>query len=148
MTTPKPDSHAQFDIFRYQGQIRFHEADPAGWMFFGRAFELAHDCLEDFLVFAGFEWAEWFKNSNFAMPIRKADADYRRPLAVGTKYEIECRVLNVGTSSVNFEFTFKSGLDICLVLNSTHVLMDLKTQKSVPWPENFRLKLTAKGPTA
>lgn len=129
--------------FRWQNRMRFHQADPAGWMFFGRAFELAHDCMEDLLVAAGFGWTEWFANERFAMPIRQAQADYRRPIPAGALYEVEAVVRRLGDTSVSFRFTFVSEGATCLILDSTHVLLDLRTKTPAPWPAEFRAKLAA-----
>lgn len=133
--------------------MRFHQADPAGWMFFGRAFELAHDSMEDLLLAAGFDWKEWFANERFAMPIRQAQADYRRPIPAGALYEVEAVVRRLGDTSVSFRFTFRavdtddtgnpSEGAICLILDSTHVLLDLRTKTPAPWPAEFREKLAA-----
>lgn len=128
--------------FRWQNRMRFHQADPAGWMFFGRAFELAHDCMEDLLVDAGFAWRDWFANKDYAMPIRQAQADYRRPIPAGAVYDIEAFVRHLGETSVGFEFIFRSGDQVCLVLQSTHVLLNLQTQKPEAWPTGFRQNLS------
>lgn len=128
--------------YQWQSRIRFHQADPAGWMFFGRAFELAHTCLEDFLVHAGIAWESWFHSDLYAMPIRKAEADYQRPLPSGQVYEIQAFVEKIGNSSVAFVFQFLAKGQICLVVKSTHVLLDLKTQTPAAWPPEFRQALT------
>lgn len=127
--------------FKSTQRMRFHQADPAGWMFFGRAFELAHDALEDFLVDAGFEWKEWFASREFAMPIRKAEADYRKPIPAGAVYQIEAQVTRMGTTSVSFQFRFQIEAELCLVLDSTHVLINTQTKSPVPWPATFRARL-------
>lgn len=128
-------------VFEWNSQIRFHQADPAGWMFFGRAFELAHDCFEDFLQHLGLNWKDWFQNSRYAMPIRKAEADYRRPLPAGAEFQIRAHVSRLGETSVTLKFEFYRGADLCLVLQSTHVLMNIQTQKSEAWPPLFWDKL-------
>lgn len=129
--------------FRWQNRMRFHQADPAGWMFFGRAFELAHDCMEDLLVEAGFPWKDWFANEQFAMPIRQAQADYRRPIPAGALYEVEAVVKRLGGTSVSFQFTFRIGGETALILDSTHVLLDVKAKAPTPWPADFRERLAA-----
>lgn len=112
-------------------------------MFFGRAFELAHDCMEDLLVEAGFGWKDWFANSHYAMPIRQAQADYRRPIPAGQLYEIEAVVKRIGDTSVSFQFTFRVENQVALVLDSTHVLLDVNQKMPTAWPADFRAKLAA-----
>lgn len=127
--------------FRWQNRMRFHQADPAGWMFFGRAFELAHDCLEDFLVEAGIPWKDWFANSQLAMPIRKAEADYVRPIAAGELYEVQAEITKLGQTSIGFQFRFLVNSELCLTLKSTHVLISTQSKTPTPWPDSLRQRL-------
>lgn len=80
--------------FHTEIQIRFREADPAGILFFGHVFALAHDCFEGFIEETGFGWKNWFNvRGEYLVPIRHTEANYLRPFlrAKITKSLLKCR---------------------------------------------------------
>lgn len=57
-------------VFRTKKTLTFREADPAGIMFFGNVFAIAHDAFEEFIVAAGYTYQEWFGQTDYLIPIR------------------------------------------------------------------------------
>lgn len=129
--------------FHWKGLVRFHQADPAGWMFYGSAFQLVHDCFEDFISHLDIPRAEWFSNPQWAVPVRATKADYRAPLRVGDHFEIDLHLSNLGESSLTVNFELKKGETSCLSVETTHVFMDTKTQRKCAIPPDFRRRLEA-----
>lgn len=95
-------------LFRERIQISFRLADPAGILFFGNFFDLAHDILERFLQHRGITWAEWFNHPTLAFPIRHAESDFHAPLKAGESYDVEASVVETSSSSVTFQVSFLS----------------------------------------
>ena len=112
-------------------------------MFFGSAFELMHASYEDFVVSLGFEWAFWFNNPEWAIPIRATEAEYLNVIRPGEKLTIGISVLKIGESSFSLSFKFQQkGKTACLV-KSTHSFLDKKTGQKRPIPDEIREKLEA-----
>ncbi len=134
-------SSAASVAFRWPSQIRFHQADPAGWMFYGTAFAIAHDCFEDFISHLEIPRNEWFESKTLAVPIRATKANYLAPLRVGDHFEIRMHVSQIGESSLTVQFRFFKEQTMCLEVHTTHVFMDLATQSKCPIPHEIRERL-------
>lgn len=127
--------------FQWENKLRFNQADPSGWMFFGSAFELLHACYEDFVIHLGYEWAQWFNNPEWALPIRATSAEYLNVLRPGQPLSISLSVTKVGETSftLNFDVT-QQGKTACR-LQSTHAFLDKKTGQKRPIPADIKSKL-------
>ncbi len=134
---------AKSKSFQCESKLRFHQADPSGWMFFGAAFELMHDCYEDFVVSMGFEWPKWFNNSEWAVPIRATEAEYNNVIRPGEVLQIDVSVLKVGETSFTLAFDFRQKEKSACVVKSTHTFLDKKNGQKRPIPDEIRQKLEA-----
>jgi acyl-CoA thioester hydrolase/1,4-dihydroxy-2-naphthoyl-CoA hydrolase len=104
-------------------------------MFFGNIFDFAHDAYEEFVVNSGFTWKEYFQNSDFAIPIRHAESDYRSPLFAGETYDIAITVSSFGESSFKLKYLFSKEDQIHATVHLVHAVLDLKTMKKTSVPE-------------
>lgn len=126
----------------YEGlrQIRFEEVDPAGILFFAKAFHLAHEALEVLLTSSPQGWDYWFNNPEWAVPIRSAQSEYYSPVHAGKTYLTRLSVEQPNDSSLNFQFElFNTDSDnkrSLLQVRTTHVFVDKKTfqRRSIPEP--------------
>jgi acyl-CoA thioesterase FadM len=121
--------------------LKFRQTDMAGIGYFNEVFNIFHDGYE--------EWAEalcgdkklWFGNPEWAVPIKKVESEYFRPLMAFENYTLQIAVSSLGTSS----FTLKSRIlkegQVCCEMVSTHVFMSKQSFKSLPIPEAFVEKL-------
>lgn len=132
-------------MFKWENQLRFNQADPSGWMFFGSAFELMHACYEDFVVSLGFTWAQWFSNPEWALPIRATEAEYLNILRPGEKLTIDLSIQKIGETSFSLAFQIQQRDKVACVVKSTHAFLDKKTGQKRPIPEDIRKKLEALG---
>ena len=125
--------------FEKEIQLRFREADPAGIMFFGNIFGLAHDCFEDFIQAAGLTWNEWFHpNRGYIVPIRHAECNFLNPFRPGQKYTVRASVFNISNSSFQMKYTFFSDSKICAELKMVHTFVDSNSQQKIAVPEPIR----------
>lgn len=113
--------------YKTKATIQFHQADPAGIMFFGHVFTLAHNAYEEFIRACGFAWKDWFSEPKFLVPIRHTEADYLRPFRAGETYEIEARVIEISSSSFKIQYDFQQGLNKHATVKIVHTSIDPKT---------------------
>lgn len=79
--------------------IHLHDTDAAGRLYFAQLFRLAHEGYEAFISNLGFSVRDILKGGRFALPIVRAEADYKLPLSVGDEIALEIRPMRVGQSS-------------------------------------------------
>ncbi|HHI68822.1 MAG TPA: acyl-CoA thioesterase [Planctomycetes bacterium] len=128
-------------VFRTEVKVRFFEADPAGVLFFARFFAKAHEVLEEFVTAAGIPWEDWFGGKETLVPLKKVEADYKRPLRPGEIVPAELSVLELGRSKVVFLVRFLGeGGPACLV-RMTGVFVRARDMRPVSIPPAIREKL-------
>ncbi|OFZ31802.1 MAG: hypothetical protein A2622_03315 [Bdellovibrionales bacterium RIFCSPHIGHO2_01_FULL_40_29] len=130
------------EIFKNRIQIKFHQADPAGIMYFAQIFTLAHDSFELFIQKAGFTWTEWFQENKYLIPIRHAESDFQRPFLAGQFYEIEVTVAHFSTSSFQMQYTFKKNDVIHAVVKMIHTCLDKSSFQKINLPEDIKTRLS------
>ncbi len=129
--------------FQTEIQIRFREADPAGILFFGHVFALAHDCFEGFIEETGFGWKNWFNvRGEYLVPIRHTEANYLRPFFAGQRYQITAQVQKLGETSFQMHYVFSQNGSTHAEVSMVHAFMDAKTKQKMPVPASVKEKLT------
>lgn len=127
--------------FSFAATIHFRDADPAGILFFGNVYALAHDAYEKFVSHLGFEYRTWFENDTWAVPIRHSSCDYQRPLPAGCEVEIQVKIEDIGSSSFTALYAFKSAGQICCEVKLVHAFMDKKSRAKTEIPSAVRGRL-------
>ena len=126
-------------MFRYPVIIKLHETDAAGLLFFSHQFKLIHDAYEALLEKWGFGFATLIREKDYFLPIVHAESDYKHPLFVGDRVNIDVTVSDVGTTS--FTFTYKLTLnDGTLVgtAKTVHVTMNKASKTKIPLPSDLK----------
>ncbi len=93
-------------MFTHATNVKLHQTDAAGLLFFGNYFMLAHDAYQAFVESTGYSFAKILHDTEFLAPIVHAEADYTAPLCVGDKVTVRLKAENIGTTS------FTLGYDI------------------------------------
>ncbi len=120
-------------------RIHFGETDPQGILFFARTFELAHECLEEYWASTSLGWPFWFQNSDFAVPLRHASADYRKPARAGELCSCQLFVEKIGNSSVEFAFELYDQTGNLLAdVHTTHVFVERNAFGKIKVPDPIR----------
>jgi len=124
--------------------VPFDEADGEGIVFFGNYFRLAHRALEQYLPQIGIPWVEWFKNPEWGVPLCHAEADYKKPLKPGDRFEARIQVTEIGESSVHFAYEFLAldGQPLAF-LKTSHVFVTRQGMKKAAVPTQVRARLEA-----
>ncbi len=128
-------------IFRTQKTLTFKEADPAGIMFFGNIFGIAHDAFEEFIVAAGYTYTEWFGPKEYIIPIRHTDANYFSPFFPGKTYQIDITVGKIGESSFQMKYLFSHNGKKNAVVTMVHTVANKTTMQKMALPELIRTRL-------
>jgi acyl-CoA thioester hydrolase/1,4-dihydroxy-2-naphthoyl-CoA hydrolase len=127
--------------------VHFDECDPAGIVFFGNFFRLAHRAIEEYLPTVGIPWNEWFLGKGYAAPLVHAEADYKSPLFQGEKYKASVQLQKMGESSVTFTTTFAAvNGRLCATVTTVHAFIDTKTKTKIAIPSSIRDALTRQMP--
>lgn len=130
-----------FQVFRTQVKLRFHDADPAGIMYFGRLPSLAHDCFEEFIQAAGWSWAEWFQTKSALIPIRHLETDFLSPFRPGLSYDVDVTVARLGETSFQMRYVFHREGARHAVVKMVHANLDPKNFQKKPLSEELRSRL-------
>lgn len=128
-------------MFTYHTQIRLHDTDAAGLIFFANQFKLIHDAYEHLLEQYNFSFPQMFKGGKYFLPIVHAESSYKAPLAVGDKIAISIKVGHIGTTSFSFEYQIHRGKALVGTAKTVHVTIDFKTKKKTPLPARVRKAL-------
>ena len=125
-------------------QVPFDEGDVEGIVFFGNYFRLAHRALEVWLPTIGIPWAEWFKNSEWGVPLRHVEAEYLKPLRPGDEYEVQIWVKEIGESSIHFGYEFLNAKkEVLARLKTSHVCVTRPAMGKHRVPDSIRDRLSA-----
>ena len=126
-------------MFKAYNQVRMHDTDMAGILYFPRQFRFAHDALEDFVGSLGFTFDQVFRREKFVFVIVHAEADYLSPLLVGDKVEVHVKVERVGDTSFTIGYhIYKSDKTLAGTAKTVHVTLDSASRVKMPIPSSFR----------
>jgi acyl-CoA thioesterase FadM len=126
--------------FVWNSQIPFNLADPAGILFFGNAFPLAHQAFESYVETSGFKWKNWFDNSKWATPIIETSARYFKPIRAGSQIAVSLSVVDLREGSYELRCDFTQGPELCIRLKIVQCFVDRPGFKKVKMPkEAFEL---------
>jgi 1,4-dihydroxy-2-naphthoyl-CoA hydrolase len=125
--------------FTYSRQVRLHETDATGGLYFAEQFKMALEAFEEYLVHSQFPLAELIRSS-YLFPVVHAEADYMAPVKVGDQLLITLSIERVGTKSATFSYDFSDAKRQACVGTAkiVHAVVDRLTGSSIPIPELFK----------
>lgn len=131
------------EMFIATNQVRMHDTDMAGRLYFARQFRFAHDALEDWMTSEDFGFDYMFHRSKYAFVIVHCEADYYAHLVVGDRLKVHVTVAHVGDTSFTIHYQIYREGDTTLVgkVKTVHVAIDTKTGRKQSIPDEFRQKL-------
>lgn len=130
-------------MFITHNQVRMHDTDMAGILYFPRQFRFAHDALEDLFSEANLSFHQIFHKENFVFVIVHAEADYLATLRVGDKLEVHVTIERIGTSSftVVYRFYLESSQKLVGTAKTVHVTLENSSRIKIPIPETLKVIL-------
>jgi len=121
--------------FLIEVPIRFQDADPAGVLFFSRAFDLFHEAFEAFMATNGFPLQDIFLKSSFLFPVVHAEGDFKKPVRPGQKVRVLIVSGKRGITSFKVEYVVQSSEGEVIAKGSTvHVAVDKATGRPIALP--------------
>jgi 1,4-dihydroxy-2-naphthoyl-CoA hydrolase len=131
-------------LFRFPYTIGLHDTDAAGLIFSANIIRICHHAYEAFLEQIGFGMARLFEQKTMGLPIVHIEADFVRPLTVGSKVEILARVAHLGKTSYRMAYELRDASDeVCATAATVHVCADPRTRDPISLPVEFRTALAA-----
>lgn len=126
-------------MFVAYNQVRMHDTDMAGILYFPRQFRFAHDALEDFVSSLGYTFDQVFRREKFVFVIVHAEADYLSPLTVGDKLEVHVKIERIGETSFTVIYhIYKGDKTLAGTARTVHVTLDASSRVKMPIPLAFR----------
>ena len=95
------------NIYTTYRRIDFADADPAGIMFFGNIFRIAHAAFEEFLLKSDCFY-DYFNSDKYLFPLVHCDCDFFNPAKPGETVRIDVGCIKTGRTS------FEIGYEICM----------------------------------
>ena len=128
--------------FIAHNQVRMHDTDMAGILYFARQFRFANDAWEDLMEKEGLFFNFLFKENDYTFVTVHAEADYAAPLHVGDKLQIHVHIGHIGTTSFTLcHAIYKDKTNFVGSVKTVHVTIDRKLRSKIPIPENLRISL-------
>ncbi|MBN2373105.1 acyl-CoA thioesterase [bacterium] len=122
-------------MFSYKINVRLHQTDAAGRLFFGQIFMIAHDVFQEFLGSLGLGIASILNESGFIFPVVHAEADYKRPIFVDEILTINAKIEKLGPCSFTTSYQiFSDSGERAGTVKIVHVAVERLTGKKAPLP--------------
>jgi len=126
-------------MFTARNQVRMHDTDMAGILYFSRQFRFAHDALEDFVESLGYTFNQVFHREKFVFVIVHAESDYLAPLRVGDRLEIRLEIESIGETSFTVVYhIYKADNTLVGKVKTVHVTLESAARVKMSIPPHFR----------
>lgn len=125
-------------MFQTEAKINFFDCDPAGILFFGNFFKIAHAAYEELLK-NGNLTRNYFSDNDYALPLVHSEGDFLKPLRPCESARLQVIVSLLKESS--FELTFQIGNgagQTCAIVKTVHVAVSRKNWKKTRIPEDLK----------
>ncbi len=135
--------------FVYEFQVRLHDTDGAGVLFYAHLFRHIHDAYESFMGSIGFPLPELIAPSltaaSLALPIVHAEADYLSPLRHGDRVCVRLAVAEIRTRSFALDYVLSDQCArLCARGRTVHAMAVADNRANARLPEGLRHALLAR----
>ncbi|MEA2031184.1 MAG: thioesterase family protein [candidate division Zixibacteria bacterium] len=128
--------------------VRLHETDAAGVLFFGNYFKIAHDAYEQYMQSIGFNFRQIIDEESYLILIVHAEGDFHKPVYVGDSISVSISASKIGRTSFELEYQLtyldtpqKLSHQIKAKVKTVHVVIDKETKEPIPLPIKLRTGL-------
>jgi len=127
-------------VIRYERDVRFHEVDAAGLLFFPHFLTYAHEAMEHFFETLDGGYPRLIVKRRVGLPAVALHTDFRAPVRFGDSLIVETSVAHLGKRSLTFRYVFVRKRDGVRVAEVRHtaVTTDLDAVKSCEMPDDVR----------
>ena len=116
----------------FEHQVRFHETDAAGVVYFANELVMCHAAYESSLTAAGLNVQAFFRAEKLAYPIVHASVDYRRPLHCGDRVKIHLTPIGLDDSSFEVHYQVTLGDARVAQAVTRHVCIEVANRRRCP----------------
>lgn len=136
--------------YSYERTVEWSECDPAGIIFFPRYAEWMVNGVNHMLMSVGFDPTECLDDAQRGLPCVSYESAFKSPAQLHDRVTHTITVTRLGSSSITFDHTFRTGDRVLAEASDTRVfvLMAGKQTRSVPISDALRTVLTGAAPTA
>lgn len=131
----------EYTKYEYRFQVRLHDTDHAGVVFFARLFTHAHDAYESFMSGIGLGLNALIEGG-VRLPVVHASADYLLPLRHEEEISVLLKVAQLGRTSFTVEYAFRCDGQERARLRSVHVFLDASSGLPAHLPQEMRIRLS------
>ncbi len=126
----------------FEHQIRFHETDGAGVVYFANGLVICHTAYEASLAAAGLDVGTLFRAETVAYPIVHTSMDYRRPLRCGDRVTIYLAPTRLDDSSFEIQYQLQLQDTLAAQGMTRHVCISADSRRRAPLPIEMEQWLT------
>ena len=113
----------------FDHQVRFHETDGAGVVYFANELVICHAAYEASLEAVGLDIGRFFRAEEVAHPIVHASIDYRRPLRCGDLLLVHLTPTRTDESSFEIQYQLKLGDVLAAQALTRHVCIEVASRR-------------------
>lgn len=131
-------------VFTAKNQVRMHDTDAAGILFFAQQFRFVNDALEDYLESENVTFDQMFHNEKVVMVIVHCESDYYKSLYIGNKLEIDVFCERIGNSAFTLLYQIyriKGERELVGLARTVHCAVDVRTRAKVAIPDKVKKML-------
>lgn len=129
-------------MIKRQNSVTLPDSDAAGILFFGNYYKLAHVIYEDFMDEIGYSLKYIIDESDILILIVHSEADYKKSLELGDRYDLTLQVKKIGGTSFELAYSFVDESENTIAdLKTVHVVIDKKSKKPIRIPDDLKEKL-------
>ncbi|HRC85147.1 MAG TPA: thioesterase family protein [Thermoanaerobaculia bacterium] len=93
--------------YRTRFPVRFGDVDSAGIVYYPRYLHYCHVAMEEFFrEVVGVDYPRSLAELDFGLPAVHLETDFKAPLRYGDVAEVEAKVVELGRTSLTWEYTF------------------------------------------
>lgn len=127
--------------FTTQVQVRFAHVDGASIVFYPRYFEMLNGAVEDWFDSLGCSFKTMHLQRQMGVPTVRLECEFLAPSELGDLLTIALVPTRVGNSSCTLDYIVTGNGSERLRASGVLVCMNMVTRKSMPWPEDLRVRM-------
>jgi len=126
-------------MFVAKNQVRIHDLDLAGILYFPRQFRFVNDALEDFLKSENLPFSQLFGKEDFLFVIVHCEADYFTGLKLDDQLEVHLTVEKIGNTSfiLRYHIYRQDGKEVGAA-RTVHVCLSRSTREKTGIPDKLQ----------
>lgn len=129
--------------FAMRQRLRFGDCDPAGIAYYPRYLALCDAVIEEWTEqVVGISRLALHFDLHWGLPTVALQADFAAVSRLGDQLDFSLVVSALGRSSIGLGMQVACSGEPRFAVRYTQVLVDMKLMTSVPWPDEWRARIT------